>query len=475
MSVAAPGRISLRTLGVSNAERKGLIAAHAIGLSVFFYLVVDRLKFFAFDIPHTRLVDLPIRLVAVWFLLDRFGRTGRTRFGLWDATYLLFVAIYGLGVVYADLFMWRQTGFLNYVDWVQLVLSPFLFFVVVREASLRKGFRPDVMLLWVIGTLVFCALLGLGQALNLPGIRALSADLYRWDYFDQQMIGPSAPYQARGTTPHANSQALYMLLGFCATPALAHWPRYRKWIVPILAVFLVGAYATYSRMGMAATFATVFGVGVYLVIRRSYRTGFAVLGTLVFLAVCFVGLIYAMDVKRFKGPIEGHGVVKGATGNLESLEGRKSASLVALRIGSLYPLFGVNAVGGAINEIRVLSQNAYSFNAVLNSLVPYTFASYGLVGLLFLAGLYVSILRTPWLQSRLLFMDASLFMCGIALVAAGVTENVVFLPQPMVLLNVLVGLLYGYGWKRLAHSHAMDTSALQGWQPANSIRALSPR
>ncbi len=453
-----------RALASISTGRKGLILGHAIGMSAAFYLAADRVLKLSANLPFTAVIEIPIRLVAIWLLLDLFGRERRTRFGLWDYSYMSFVALYGLGVIYADVMMWRQTGFLNYVDWVLGTLSPFLFFVVVREACLRRGFRADVMIWWILGTLVFCALLGLCQALDLFGLRIWSAFVWNWQFHDALLQGPSAYYQARGTTAHANAHALYMVLGFCVAPVLGHWPKYRKYIVPLMVIFIIGAYSTYSRMGMLAIFTCITGAGLFLLVRRSVRAGFAVLGTVGALATIFVVLVFSMDVQRYKVPLQGEGVVRGSRANIISYDLRWKASMAAIDVGSKYPIFGVAAVGGAVNELRVISANAYSFDIVLNSLLPYTFATHGIVGLLFAFGLFLALFRTAVLETKILFLDASLFMLGVCLLTGGVSENTLFLPQQMTIVNCIVGLMFGYGWVRMAKGMGLADVGLAKWK-----------
>src|SRR5690242_13724055 len=86
----------LRTFLPSVEEKKGYILSHLLGMALFGELALNILKFNA---PFTPANSIPIRLIAVWLLLDRTGRIGRMRMTFWDYLILGFVVLSGIGCV----------------------------------------------------------------------------------------------------------------------------------------------------------------------------------------------------------------------------------------------------------------------------------------------------------------------------------------------------------------------------------------
>src|SRR5688572_28706631 len=137
-------------------ELRGLLLSHFVGIALAVPFVLHRVVLY--ELPHTRPVDIPLYLVALWLILDRRGRMGYLRPILWDWLYLGFVAIQAFAYVYADAYLQRLSGFTGFLDWSFSTLRPYLFYLVVREVMNRRGARPHIILYWFVGAITASAL-----------------------------------------------------------------------------------------------------------------------------------------------------------------------------------------------------------------------------------------------------------------------------------------------------------------------------
>lgn len=439
MSAALPwAELPFRRMAEARAQARGRWLTHLVGLCIVAYLFLDRI--WLGHLPYTGVTDVPIRLVAIWLLLDRTGRIGRVKLNLWDALHIGFIASYGLALIFADAFLVRRAGLFSFVEWAADFAGPYLLFVIVREGTLRKGFRLEGVVAWTLAALAAAGVLGLLQAANIGPFREWSSLLYHWRHFDYRIAGPSAEWQARGPTPHANSLAFLMVLGLALVPAALRYPGIRPWAWASAAVFLAAAAATYSRMGALgslAVMATFAGVYAW---RRTWRMG-AVWG-LVLAAVGLSGLaaVYAFDVQRFKAVLEGEGRVKNTKEEFGGWYARKQGMRQALDLGLEHPVFGLGATGAGSNRMDVIVRNSYSFSAVLTGLYAYALVQYGLFGLLYVVG---SLAFLAWLATlRALPAHTSASAAGVAMAVAcfGISENSLFLAYAVGVIHVAAAL-----------------------------------
>src|SRR2546423_7016594 len=187
----------------SHAASRGALLAHLIGASFFCALILSRA--FPHEILLTKLMDWPIRLVGIWLIMDRFGRYRHAKPVGWDWAHLLFVGGYGIALVYAELFMTRDTGFINYIQWMNQTLNAYIYFLVVREGLTRRGFRPDILIRWVLATFFVACCIAITQARDFAGMRVHIDNWYHQAQAEYHLEGPSAPWQARAPAVHANS------------------------------------------------------------------------------------------------------------------------------------------------------------------------------------------------------------------------------------------------------------------------------
>lgn len=404
---------------------RGLVLTHLIGFSIFFYLFADRI--WLGKLPYTSLIDLPIRLIAIWMILDRRGRLGRVRLSTWDWLNLGFVIAYGLALVLADVFLVRNVGFMGYVGWALEIAGPYLLFVIVREASLRRGFKLEVLLGWALAAFGIAAMLGLTQAANVLGMRQISATLYNWVIFDMRILGPSAEWQARGPMPHANSMAFLMALGLALVPMMFRFPSLKPWAIGAAPFMVAATFATYSRMGALAILALMAGMVVFSIIRSNGRAATAWGLSLATVLILGVSVIYAFDVKRFRAVIEGEGMVRNVKEEFGGWRMRSEGMQKALALGAEHPVFGLGATGAGTNRPDLVVRNAYSFSTVLTGLYGYVFVQYGFVGLMYITG---SLLFFLWFVGRRDVPEgvaASAVAVGIVTAMFGISENSLFL------------------------------------------------
>ncbi|HVL39341.1 MAG TPA: O-antigen ligase family protein [Fimbriimonadaceae bacterium] len=415
----------------------GLVLSHAIGICLLLSLLLDRV--IQEKLLYWTAVQVPLLLVGFWLLLNRSQRIGRVKIGLWDYLYLGFVSMAAVGSVYADSALIRFSGFQNYLQFVVTTLHPYLFFVVVREAANRQGFRPLVILGWFLAAICASGLIGLMQARDLLGVRQWSYVFYNQRIAEMAMDGPSAIWQAKGATVHANILAQHTWLGLCVLVGLACYRGIKKVDIFIGLVLLATLAATYSRSGVITTTAIGAALVIFLMSRRQYRSSFLVLLGGAILAVAGVTAIYAFNVERLKILVEGEGTVRRPE-ELGSLRMRVNNSVKALRLGQEYPVFGLMAAAGGINDLRTITRNAYTFEGKLDNMYSFTFVMHGFVGVGFMLGILYGLFRTIRSYWAPCAFSGAVFLSGVGLAVHGNTENLLF-TDGMLIINVLMALV----------------------------------
>src|SRR3569832_1878922 len=170
-SIAAQQNASdrLRTYLPSLEDRKGLILSHLMGFALFSEFA---LNFFRVSIQQTPITSIPIRLIALWLIIYRTNRTGRLRLGYWDYLIFGFVILSTIGtLVTATTNPLVPIEFEDVRRFVGVILGAYLYFLVGREALQRRGFRPDIVIKWLLAAFAWSAFIGVLQALNLFGAR----------------------------------------------------------------------------------------------------------------------------------------------------------------------------------------------------------------------------------------------------------------------------------------------------------------
>lgn len=416
---------------------RGLVLSHLIGLAILLQFVLERAV--TFELPYNRLVDIPIRLIIVWLMLDRIGRIGRVKVSGWDWLHLFFISAYGFASVYADLFMSRDTGVLGYISWSIQFIQPYFYFLAVREGLNRRGFRIDIVLRWIIFTVAVCCAVALLQALDVANMRYHIDEFYQQRKAESQMEGPSAPWQARGVAPHANSMAMVILFGIVALVAYVNQRKLGVFEVLAGALFMGTLFATYSRTGIV-TIGLMGGAFVMLlVLQQRYRAAFLVMFGLVGLLFAFMTAVFAFNIERYQVFVKGVGVVKKEPSRgLYGVYARQESFNKAIELGSKFPLTGVSPASSLLNRQRVVTSSPYAFDGLVLNVFAYAFVQFGVYGLVYLFGtLGICLGFIRYARTKQVF-SASAFFAGVVILATGITENSLFTLAPMIIVNVVM-------------------------------------
>lgn len=416
---------------------RGVVLSHLIGFAVVVQFLLDRA--ITFSLPYNRLVDLPIRLILVWLILDRVGRVGQRKLTPWDIAQLGFVAAHGIASVYADLFMARDAGLINYIEWILQTIQPFFYFLAIREGLSRKGFRPDIVINWIIVTIVVACAIAMLQALDLGGMRKRIDDFYDQRRTEAMLEGASAPWQARGITAHANAMAMLILVGFTSLVASV---GYRKlgWFELISGMIFLGTlFATYSRTGIVTLVTMAMGFILMLFIQKKYREAFLSISVLACLLLAFLVSVEVFDIQRYKVFTKGVGVVKNEESRgLWGWYQRQKVLRDSVKLMEKYPVTGVTAASGALNRQRLIIHSPYTIEGQLLNIYGFSVTAYGMYGLAFVFGtLGICFYQLKYVRSNRAFAAAA-FFAGLVLAVSGMSENTLFNMHSMVVVNCIM-------------------------------------
>lgn len=422
---------------IDRSGLRGLWLSHLIGIAILIQFVLERAV--TADIPYNRLVDLPIRVILVWLVLDRIGRFGRVKVNAWDWLHLFFMAAYGFASIYAELFMSRDTGLINYIQWLLQTVQPYFYFIAVREGLNRKGFRFDIVLRWIIVVVSVCCVIGLLQALDVGNMRHHINEFYDQRRTEAFMEGPSAPWQARGVASHANLMAMIILFGMVALVAYVNQKKLGIFELAAGVLFVGTLFATYSRTGivtmalMGAAFVLLLGI------QRRYRQAFLVMFGLAGLLFAFVTAVFAFNIERYQVFVKGAGVVKKETSRgLYGVYARQEAFAKAVELGSKYPITGVSPASSLLNRQRIVTSSPYAFDGLILNVYAFTFVQYGIYGIIYLFGILGTCFWfVRYLRGKQVFAGAA-FFTGVVLAATGMTENTLFSLPSMIIVNVVM-------------------------------------
>jgi hypothetical protein len=443
----------VRTISKSPDERKGLILSHLLGLCLFSEFVFSFIKA---EIPLTPVLQVPIRLVGLWLLIDRNWRVARFRFSTWDYLILGFVTLTGIGVlVTAATSPELPVALEDYRRFLGVYLGMYLYYLVMKEGLNRKGFRPDIAINWLLAGLAFSALLGLAQAINIPHVRDWALRHYKLerDTMNSDYISST---QASGTAASWNHMSFEMLVAF----ALAFAPSFRrkphKWEIALGILFMAAFVATQSRGGLIAFAACAIGAVIFFWWNHKPKKAL-VIGAFVGAAVFIWGFsVFALHIERFTRTIQGEKVRSSVY--LNSIDIRVARQMEALRIGMKRPFFGTgpNSILFPGDSPRVMMFSDSSLMGAIDGQYFLAFAQFGLVGtalVLAMFGYLMSFVRRSVAYRPYAF---ALFLIGIAVTTHGLVEF----------------LLYARAWVII---HAVVALASSKVLQSESGRALSKR
>lgn len=438
--------------GLRHAELRGVWLSHLIGFSYFFSLIFARIL--SFDLPYTKVTEIPIRLVAIWLLVDRIGRRGKVKVSTWDYIHLGFAACYAFAMVYADAFMVREIGIQGYVSWALGFLSPYFYFLIAREGTLRRGFKPHVVLNWILVSVLVACLFALAQGSNVLGLRDNIDMLVRQRQAEAKMEGPSMPWQARGLMTHANSMAIMIIQALSLLFGAINFRRAGPFEITCLGVFILTLFATFSRTGIASFVVLALAIVILLMVQRKIRSALTLFGAIVALGFVFVSIVYAFDIDRYKVFVRGAGPIKNeASRGLQGYYLRQATIERALRVVDDYPLTGIQPASSTLNLQRVYRKSAYSYEGLLLNAYVFAWVAYGLPGLIFLIGIFsMSIGQLRFARSNRAFAPAA-FLVGVAIAITGMTENTPFEESHMIIANIIMA----FAIQKLARENTEDS------------------
>ena len=420
----------------STEEKKGLALSHLLGFALFSEVA---LNVFKFSLPLTPINSIPIRLIAIWLLMDRTGRIGRLRFGIWDALITGFVLVSGLGMIYtATTAPAVPLSFEEYRKFVGLFLNPYLYYLVAREGLNRRGFRPDITILWLVAGFAWSALVGLMQTRDLFHARSWSLIYANGELNFLRQISDNAngvsddnASMASGTAAWWNSMALEMLVAFSLVfgSTFLRRPRWYEWVLGVL--FMAAFIATQSRGGLAAFAICAIATFVWFFIHRKFWMATIIGGTVAVGVIIWLLAVFALKLERFTTTIEGE-KVKGSV-YTQSFTSRLQQQKQLIDIGLRQPIFGTGPNFGYQN-MQVWSPYTLSGSADTN--YGFTFAQFGLVGLAFLVSIQFYLLA--FIRASVAYRPFAFaaFFVGVAFTVHGLVEFLLY-GRTFMVMNVL--------------------------------------
>ena len=157
---------------------KGRVLSHLLGMVIASQFVVSGAAHE--HIPYAKLplntawLDVPLRVILIWLILDRNWRIGKLKFTAWDAIALGFPVIVGLAYPFSVSDPTIGASADGFKAFFGDMLRFYTVFILVREGHLRAGFNGRTVLNWVMLGLSASAGLALLQAANVGGVRKWS-------------------------------------------------------------------------------------------------------------------------------------------------------------------------------------------------------------------------------------------------------------------------------------------------------------
>jgi hypothetical protein len=363
---------------------KGKVLSHLLGIIIASQFIVAGAALGS--VPYVKLpmntgwLDLPLRLIAVWLLLDRNWRIGRLKFTHWEVLALGFPVVVGLAYPFSAADIATGADGVGYRSFVGDMLRFYTVFILVREGHLRAGFDTRVLLRWLMAGLAFSALLGLLQAFNVGGVRSWSQGFYSQD----KVSNTASTFRARGTAMHWNSFASHMVIAALFAVAALNWRRLKWWEYGLAALFVAGLAVSTSRGGYITLGVTVFAAAVFFLMTNRPRNGWLIAGGLVASSLAFLAVVVAFDIKHFRNLISPPVVKSREAG---SLAYRLEMAQKLTQVGLQRPLTGTGPSDRIYMNRRTTYYSSASVPGIHDVTYPLLFAQFGLVGILYMVGM----------------------------------------------------------------------------------------
>jgi hypothetical protein len=424
---------------IANAQRanaKGRALSHLLGLIIASEFLVGAAA--GWEIPFVQLplfstwLDFPVRLLAVWLVVDRNWRTGRLRVGLFDVLILGYAGIVGLVYPYTA----QDPSVGATLEWYRGfagdMIRYYMIYLLVREGHNRAGFDSRIMVRWIVAALAFSAGLAILQAFNVGGIRAWSAVFYH-----QTVSRADEPFRAAGTATHWNGFASTMIMAVLLVMAPLNYRRLRWYEYGIAALFVLALLVSTSRGGYVTLSVVGVAAGFFFIWTRRPRTGWAFMGLMATAVAAFAVIVVALDVPRFRDLVVPPRVPSADLGSL-SYRLERARQLVAR--GMDRPITGTGPSDTLWRSQRILYRSASSVEGTLDVTYPLIFAELGMLGLVYMGGVIFFFVRSISRRRAVHPYAALAFLTGVAFAVHSASE-VLLRSQVMLLMSIVAGLV----------------------------------
>lgn len=428
----ASPRERLRTQ-VEVSYRKGTILSHLLGAIIASEFVVGSAA--GTSVPYVSLpmftdwLDFPLRMVAIWLLIDRNWRIGRLRLQLWDFIVLAFPIVIGLAYPFLANDPSVSSDFESYRRFLGTTLRFYTVYILMREGYNRAGFRGDIVIRWVLGALSLSALTAMAQALNVGGIRAFTTRFYHVEAAtDIDVTG----YRARGFAAHWNGFAAEMVFAIVLLVSPLNWRRLYKWEWAMAGLLTAGLIVSTSRAGYGTMAVVVFAAGCYFLWTRRYRTGLILLGGMA--AALLLGAFVALTIKSklFTELLQPPKVRSLALGSVDYRLVRVRA---LVKVWEQHPIFGTGPSQTLYDNPKMMYHSESSVEGVKDVSYSLILAQFGIIGILYIAGVIYSLVRFGSRRRSVHPYAMMAFLVGIAFATDSLAE-IVFITQPMILVSM---------------------------------------
>jgi hypothetical protein len=439
--------IGIRTAHASMATldslyaSKGRFLSHLLGLFIASEFLIAgaagrSIPFLSFPF-FTNWLDLPLRLVALWLIVDRNWRIGRLKVAPWDAIVLGFPLIVGILYPFVAMDPSIPVRFEFYRGFLGDALRFYTVYILIREGYNRPGFNGRIVVFWVLGALAFSATLSLGQALNIGSLRVWSARFYA----QAGLPNPADSYRASGTAVHWNGFASQMILALILVFApLSH--RKMKWYeLAVGGLFVSGLIVSTSRGGYLTLACVFIAAALFFFVSRRPRMGFTILSIACAGMVAGAAVILTMKLERFEDFLR---PPKVQSQQLRSLDYRVERAHLLIQSGLDRPLTGTGPNDFLYNlHKRYMFKSASSVEGQLDVTYPLLFAQFGLWGILYigaLLGFFLSFIRRKAIMKP---YSLAAFLTGVALMVHSLAEYLIG-SQIMILVSIVAALALTY-------------------------------
>jgi hypothetical protein len=440
MSVARiPYRAFLRA-GLISSHWKGLLLSHLLGIVLASEFFVGRAAA-AGSVPYAKFplftdwLDLPLRLIALWLILDRNWRVGRLRIQIWDVLALSFPLLVGLAYPLTAQDPSIAADFESYRSFLGDVLRAYTVYLLVREGYNRAGFRGDIVIRYVLGVLALSALFAVAQALDIGSARAWTIRFYA---LRDSVEAAEQSYRARGFAPHWNGFAAEMVFASIFVTAPLNWRRLRWWEYGLTGVYLVGLLVSTSRGGYVTYAAVFLAAAVFFLYTRRYKTGLAILGLIVAGVAVFTAIIFTANLRFFKDVISPPKVRSAAFG---SFDYRMEQARRLIEVGKDHPIAGTGPSQLMYESPHVDYYSASSVSGIRDVSYAVIFAQFGILGMAYIVGVIYSLARFVSRRRAVHPYAALAFLTGVAF-GIDMLVEVIFVGQPMILVSIGAALAY---------------------------------